>query len=49
MGCCLWGRTEWDRTEETSQKQQHFSVKTRYTMNQFLVKACPYTQTETSF
>ena len=26
MGCCLWGRTELDRTEVTQQQQQQCSV-----------------------
>ena len=30
MGCCLWGLTESDKTEATSQQQQqYFNVKTR--------------------
>ena len=29
-GCCLWGRTESDATEETLQQQQHIGILTKY-------------------
>ena len=45
MGCCLWGRTESDTTEATSQQQQQFSSVTQLcpTMDWSMVFATPWT------
>ena len=39
MGCCLWGRTESDKTKATSQQQQQEAIRT--SLVALLVKNLP--------
>ena len=39
MGCCLWGRTESDKTKVTSQQQQQEAIRT--SLVALLVKNLP--------